>query len=263
MAWATWRQSGASRDYETLFRETLARNPGSALVRNNLGVMLMSSGEEPEALAQFEAAVRLAPGDAGYHVNLGLALSHAPGRMADAIAAYQTALRLDPHLASAYLNLGLAYTAIPGRMPDAIAAYQRAIAEYEKAVRKGQRLWEAHFNLALAYGQMPGREAGAVAEFQTALRMKPDSAMAQFHLGNTYHKMSRLPEAIAAYRASLAIDPDVPEAHYELAYALAQVPGGVPEALVECRRMLQLKPGDEAGRKLLASLLEFQAGGGR
>ena len=47
------------RDYETLFRETLARNPGSALVHNNLGVMLMSSGREAAAVPEFEAAVRL------------------------------------------------------------------------------------------------------------------------------------------------------------------------------------------------------------
>ena len=62
------------RDYETLFRETLARNPGSAFVHNNLGVMLMSTGREREAAPEFEAAVRLTPDNADYHVNLGLAL---------------------------------------------------------------------------------------------------------------------------------------------------------------------------------------------
>ena len=105
---------------------------------------------------------------------------------------------------------------------------------------------------------MAGREADAIAEYRTALRMKPDSALAHFHLGNTFHKMGRLPDAIAEYQASLGIDPAVPEVHYELAYALAQIPGRVPEAIAECRRMLLLKPDDKPGRQLMDSLLAFQ-----
>jgi tetratricopeptide (TPR) repeat protein len=260
---ATWRQSGMYRDYETLFRATLARNPGSSFLHSNLGVILMSSGREAEAAAEFGAAVRLTPGDPDYRVNLGLALAQLPGRMADAIAEYRTALRTDPHLPAAHLNLGLAFTSMPGRLEDAIAEYRKAIAEYQTAVRSEPDLWEAHFNLGLAYAQMAGREGDAIAEYRTALRMKPDSALAHFHLGNTFHKMGRLAEAIAEYQASLSIDPGVPEVHYELAYALAQIPGRVPEAIVECQKMLLLKPGDEPGRQLLASLLAFRDGRGR
>ena len=75
--------------------------------------------------------------------------------------------------------------------------------------------------------------------------------------------MGRLPDAIAEYQASLSIDPGVPEVHYELAYALAQVPGRVPEAIVECRKMLLLRPGDAPGQQLLASLLTFRDRHGR
>jgi tetratricopeptide (TPR) repeat protein len=255
---AALAQCSIYRDYETLFRSTLARNPGSAFAHNNLGVLLMSSGREREALPEFEQAVRLAPESADYRVNLGLALAQAPGRLGDAVAEYRTALQFDPKLPAAHLNLGLAYTAMPGRLDDAIAEYRQAIAQYEGAARTEPELWQAHFNLGLAYGQMPGREADAISEYRAALRLKPDSALTHFHLGNTLHKSRRLPEAIEEYRASIALDPAVPEVHYELAYALAQIPGRVPEAVEECRRMLVLKPDDPAGRQLLASLLSFQ-----
>uniref|UniRef100_Q01V96 Tetratricopeptide TPR_2 repeat protein n=1 Tax=Solibacter usitatus (strain Ellin6076) TaxID=234267 RepID=Q01V96_SOLUE len=259
---ATRQQSAMYRDYETLFRETLARNPGSSFLHSNLGVILMASGREAEAASQFEAAVRLTPRSADYHVNLGLALAHLPGRMTDAMAEYQEALSIDPHLPAAHLNLGLALTSMPGRLQDAIAEYRRAIAEYQTAVRNEPNYWEAHFNLGLAYSQIPGREDDAIAEYRTALQMKPDSALAHFHLGNTLHKMGRLPDAVAEYQASADIDPGVPEVHYELAYALAQIPGRVPEAIAECEKMLQLKPGDEPGRQLMASLLAFRGGRG-
>ena len=94
---ATWRQSGNYRDYETLFRETLARNPNSPFLHNNLGVRLMlMPGGVPEALTEFQAAVRLQPDSAEFHDNLGLALASTPGRLPDAVQEYQTALRLFP-----------------------------------------------------------------------------------------------------------------------------------------------------------------------
>ena len=256
----TSRQSANYRDYETLFRATLQGNPDSSFVHSNLGVILMSSGRETEAAAEFNAAVRLTPDDPDYRVNLGLALAQMPGRLNDAVAEYLTALRLAPHLAPAHLNLGLAFASIPGRLPDAINEYRKAITEYRTAVQGEPDLWQAHFNLGLAYAQMPGKEVDAIPEYRAALRMKPDSALAHFHLGNTFHKMARLPEAIAEYQSSLRIDPDVAEVHYELAYALAQMPGRVPEAIVECQKMLVLKPGDGPGRQLMTALLAFRDG---
>ncbi len=255
----TWLQSGTYRDYETLFRETLARNPGSALVHNNLGTILMlKPGGVPEALAQFEAAVRLQPNSPEYLVNLGLALAQTPSRLPDAIAEYQTALRIDPDFYAAHLNLGLAYAQMPGRGEDAIAANQKAVASSQRALRSEPGSWQAHLNLGIAYAQMPGRQADAIAEYRAALRINPNSALAHFHLGNSFHKMGRLPDAIAEYQASLSIDPGSAEAHYELAYALAQIPGRVPEAIAACQKMLLIDPDNKAGRELMASLLAFQ-----
>ena len=263
LAIGTWRQSGDYADYETLFRRTLQRNRGSAFVHSNLGVILMSSSREQEAAGEFQKAVQLSPASAEYRVNHGLALAQLPGKLTDAMEEYREALRLDPNYPAAHLNLGLALTSMPGRLPEAIAEYRQAVAEYREEEQGASNAWEAHFNLGLAYGQIPGREAEAVAEFQQALRIKPDAAMTHFHLGNTFHKMGRLQDAIGEYQEAERIDPSVAEVHYELAYALAQEPGRVPEAVEECRKMLLLKPGDEPGKRLMESLMAFQNGSGR
>ncbi len=258
---ATWQQSGIYRDYETLFRETLARNPNSAFLHNNLGVELMlMPGRVPEAQTQFQAAVRLEPDAADYHDNLGLALASMPGRLPDAIAEYQTALRIDPGFQAAHLNLGLAWMSMPGHQQDAIAEYRKAIAEYRKTQGSAPNFWEPHLNLGIAYAQIPGRQTDAIAEFQAALRIKPDSELAHFQLGNTFQTMGRLEEAIAEYRAALQIKPDATDARYELAYALAQIPGRVPEAIAECQELLRISPNDGPGQELMASLLAFQNG---
>ena len=258
---ASWQQSGIYRDYETLFRETLARNPNSPVLHNNLGVALMMlPGRVSEAMTEFGAAVRLEPDSADYHDNLGLALASMPGRLPDAIREYQTALRIQPHFQAAHLNLGLAWMSVPGHRPDAIAEYQKAIAEYQETLQNVAGYWEPHLNLGIAYAQMPGRQAEAIQEFRTALQIKPDAELAHYHLGNTLQTMGRLPEAIAEYRLALRIKPDAVDARYELAYALAQIPGRVPEAISECQDLLRISPGNGPARELMASLLAFQNG---
>ena len=259
----TFQQSGNYRDYETLFRATLARNPASSFLHSNLGVILMSSEREAEAADHFQEAVRLTPDDPDYRVNLGLALAQLPGRAGDAVAQYRTALRISPDLPTAHVNLGLSLASMPGHLQEAIEEYRKAIAVYRSKPRGDADMWQAHFDLGLALAEAPGEQASAIAELQTAVRMKPDSALAHFQLGNALHKSGRLAEAIAEYKASVALDPGVPEVHYEMAYALAQMPGRVSEAIEECRRMLALRPGDGAGEQLMASLVAFQAGRGR
>jgi len=258
---ASWQRSGIYRDYETLFRETLARNPNSALLHNNLGVALMlTPGRIPEAMTEFEAAVRLEPDSPDYHDNLGLALASMSGRVPEAITQYQTALRINPHFQAAHLNLGLAWMSIGGHQQDAIAEYQKAISEYQTTLESAPDYWQPHLNLGIAYAQMPGRQADAIAEYRTVLAIKPDSELAHFQLGNTFHTMGRLEEAIAEYRTALRIKPDATDARYELAYALAQIPGRVPEAIAECQALLRLSPNDGPARELMASLLAFQQG---
>jgi len=257
---ATAKQSADYKDYETLFRASVARNPGSAFLHSNLGVVLMATGRDAAAAGEFEQAVRLAPGDPDYRVNLGLALAQAPGKLGEAVEQYRAALRINPDLGPAHLNLGLAYTAMPGHLQDAIEEYQWAIAVYGTAARGRPDMWEAHFNLGLAYAQIPGREPDAITEYRKALELKPDSALAHFQLGNALHKTSRLSEAIAEYRASLDIDPEKAEVHYEMAYALAQIPGRISDAIAECQKMLLIKPEDGPGHELMRALLGIAAG---
>jgi len=260
---ATWRRSGVYRDEETLFRDNLKGNPDSPDLHNDLGVALMRAGRRPEAAAEFEAAVRLKPDRPDFHDNLGLALAAIPGRGPDAIAEYQTALRIDPNLQAAHLNLGLALMSMPGRREDAMAECEKAIAEYRTALRIEPNFWEAHLNLGIAYAQTPSRQAEAMAEYREALRLKPDSPLPHYQLGNSFQRLGRLEEAVAEYRTSLEIDPEPSDVRYELAYTLAQIPGRVPEAIAECQEILRIHPDDGPARELLEALRKFQNGRGR
>jgi len=56
------RQSALYRDGETLYRETLARNPSCWMAHNNLGLALSAiPGRTPEAISHYEAACESIP----------------------------------------------------------------------------------------------------------------------------------------------------------------------------------------------------------
>ena len=245
----TWRQSGIYTDQETLYRETIARNPGSAFAHNNLGtVLFLTPGRLAEAIAEFQTALRLQPDSPEVHESLGNAMAATPGRLPDAIAEYRAALRLRPDFADAHDNLGIALSRMPGRLPEAIA-------EYREALRIKPDFAEAHSNLANAFAQIPERLAEAIAEYQAALRIAPELAAVHFNLGNTLMRIhGRIFDAIAEYRAALRVDSTLVEAHNKLGYALAQIPGHRSEAIAECAEALRLRPDFEPARQLMAQL---------
>jgi Flp pilus assembly protein TadD len=65
------------------------------------------AGQLPEAIASFQAALRLKPDDAETHANLGNVLLMT-SRTAEAIGQYEEALRLKPDDAAIRENLAMA-----------------------------------------------------------------------------------------------------------------------------------------------------------
>ncbi len=234
-----WSHCGMFHDDQTLYRMTLARNPGCWMARNNLGLLLMNvPGRLPDAVAEYEEALHLQPNSAGTHNNLGVALSRMPGRLNDAIIHYQAAVRVQPDFAEAHYNLGVALSQVPGRINDAIA-------EYETALRLRPDYAEAHNNLGGAWSEMPGRLNDAIAQIQTALRLQPDFAGAHNNLGVAWSKMpGRLNEAIAEFAEAVRLQPDFVAAHNNLGHAWSQVPGHIGDAIAEYEAVLRVQPDD-------------------
>ena len=62
---------------EAEFRKVVKRSPELAAAHNELGVLLFARGDKPEAVAEFQEAVRLEPGNAKMRANLDGAISTA------------------------------------------------------------------------------------------------------------------------------------------------------------------------------------------
>jgi protein O-mannosyl-transferase len=168
----TWQRGGAYRDLETLWRDTIATNPGAWMAHNNLGLLLYARGDADGAMAHYRAALEAKPDDAFAYNNLGRGLA-AQGRMDDAIAQFDAALRIEPGNAEARSNLGNALAA-QGRLEEAAAQYRAAL-----EVRP--RYADAHNNLANVLAML-GRRDEAVQHYRAALAIDPQYKDARANL---------------------------------------------------------------------------------
>ncbi len=233
----TWRQCDRYRDPVTFYRTAAEINPASSVAHNHYGAALaVLPGRMPEAIGQFEIALRLSPNFAEIHENLGTALLPDPARRDEAIAHFETARRLRPDRITAHVKLAFAVSGIPGRLPEAIA-------EYQAALRIDPKDPTLHDALGLALMQDPQRLPDAQAELEAALRLNPGLAAAHYHLANLLvHDPSRTGEALDQFAQALRLQPDFADAHNNLGMVLLNIPGQLPEAIAHFEAALRARP---------------------
>lgn len=194
IARATW---GVALAFSIAF-SLLASIQRHAEQRYRLGNLLFTSHRMPEAIAQYEAALRVQPTFADAATNLGNALLHS-GRVPEAISHYEAVLKFKPD-ALAHYNLGNALSQT-GRLREAIS-------QYEEAVRLKPEYVNAHYNLGNLLAQS-GQLGDAETQFREAVRLQPDYAEAYYNLGNVLSLLGRKAEAAEHYREAVRLKPEI------------------------------------------------------
>ncbi len=133
------------------------------------GVTLFRLGRLPEAVQEFEQALRIDPDLAEAHRGLGAAL-YRLGRLPEAIQQYKQAPQINPDYAEIHLNLGIVLMHAD-RLPEAIE-------HFEQALRIRPDFAEAHYNLGTALQRL-GKNREAMGHYEQALRIQPGNAETQ------------------------------------------------------------------------------------
>ena len=248
LALLTWRQAGIYRNLETLWRDTLAKNPDCWMAHYNLGIALLNQGQTGEAISQYLEAIRLNPDFALAHNNLGAALAR-NGQIDEAISQYQEAIRLNPDYAEAHYNLGVVLLN-QGQTNEAIS-------QYLEAIRLNPDYAEAHYNLGIALLNQ-GQTNEAISQYQEAIRLNPDYADAHINLGITLLNQGQTDEAISQFQEAIRLKPDFADAHNNLGAALARN-GQIDEAISQFQEAIRLKPDYADAHNNLAKALELKS----
>jgi len=129
------------------------------------GLALQELGQADDALADFDASVRLQPSESIYHYNRGQLLVQAKQDNAGAIVAFDRALALNPKFAQALTNKGMALLRM-GRANDALDCFSDAI-------KIDPNFAAAHVNTGWTFEVM-GKPQDAIEAYKRAVGLDPE-----------------------------------------------------------------------------------------
>jgi tetratricopeptide (TPR) repeat protein len=168
----TWSQAAVYQSRETLWKDTVEKNPTMWMAYYDLGTYYAERGRIDEAYKYLSEAVRLQPRYSTAHHNLGMVLAQM-GRVGEGIAHLEEATRLHPGWSQARSNLGALYSQI--------GQYEKAADAFAKALEIRPGYTDARANLGVALRRL-GRPEEAIPHLEQALRENPDHGPARENL---------------------------------------------------------------------------------
>jgi tetratricopeptide (TPR) repeat protein len=275
MSLQIWQLSHQYQNKETLWVETIRRNPNAWLALNNHGAFMVDAGKLEDGIHFFKEATRANPGYAEAWNNLVQL-----GRHQESLPAYRKAIAADSNIAPfTRHNMGNALLAL-GRGDEAMEQFYASLAmkpDYHEAhnslgaaliqagrvdeaiehLREALRLYPTYYqaqnNLGTAL-QKKGDLDGARACYEKTIQLAPKFVEARFNLGELRHKQGDPDAAKAIYREIISLLPDNAKAYYNLALVLSSQ-DQLAEADPLYRQAIGLAPGYASAHNNLASNL--------
>lgn len=194
----TWRQGHIYKDIETLWRDTLDKNPDSLLAHANLGLMLDRRGNVEQAVVYYYKALEIYPEDEVVLYNLGN-ISKSKGKLDEAVAYYKKAIQTRPNYVDAYNNLANTLK-MQGKFDEAVECYKTALVF-------GPRDAKTYYNLANTFLQQE-RIDEAITFYRQCISLEPGFIHARINFAIALESNGDVDEAINQYRKVLELDPD-------------------------------------------------------
>lgn len=204
----TFIQCKAYKDSETLWRDTISKNPSSPMAHDNLGIALAMNGDLDAAIEEHLAAIDLDPKYPDGHADLAITLVKS-GRPEEAMDQCRIAMRLAPDFILPRTTLGSALIQ-SGRYAEAVRLLRDTLKAHPDNT-------DDRYNLAIALSRT-GKPDEAVVEFRKVAEAQPyavdahqhlvellysrgdyEEAWKELHLSEQYgHPLPELEEALAA-----------------------------------------------------------------
>ena len=160
----TWNQSRVYENEETLWLDTLAKNPTSWMAQTNLGRAMMREGRYEEAVEAYGRVFSIRPDAHRAHVGVAGALLKL-GRDAEAERHFEAAIALNPEIYRAHQALG--------RLKLKRRDREAAIGHYEAMIEIAPRNPTGHYLMGRAL-ESSRRRREALAFYREALELDPD-----------------------------------------------------------------------------------------
>ena len=246
------------------YQEALELAPASLPARIRLGEAQLAARRLDDARETLEKALEIDPGSAAALAGLGqVALSEknyslALERLQAALAAAPQADRLHHPLGLAYRGLGDMDKAREhlGRRGKVGVKPADPLIDELPGLKTGERVFLLRGHMAFRAGRFPE----AVEAFRAALAAEPESVRARVNLGSALAQAGDRAAAIDSYRKALEIEPDNRAASFNLGILLAQA-GDLTGAASALEGAVEIDPTDvEAHLELSRTLRRLGRG---
>ena len=209
------------------------------------GSVLLQQEQYPEALAKFEEANRVAPGNATVHNMIGLC--HLQTKQYDkALSAFNTALDLAPSFTDARNNRGTTYLAL-GQLRLAEVDFIAVLSDSTYPHR-----YQVYYNLGATYFQQ-GQLGAAEENLRKAVTAPFPVFEAYVRLAEVVREQGRELEALDLLEEAELRFPERPEAALALGRMLVEL-GRIDEARPYLEEVMAKEPGSERARQAAALL---------
>ncbi|MCH8150215.1 MAG: tetratricopeptide repeat protein [Planctomycetes bacterium] len=215
---ATYQHNKVYRSDLALWSHVAKHRPQNARGHRGVGTALEKLERYEEAERSLREAVRLAPGNADAHFALGNVL-RAQKRIDEAVDQYEKTIAARATYARAYINLGNILSD-RGQTDDA-AKYFLSVIEMDSPHVEPVFIARAFFNLGNGFVRQ-GNRRQAIESYKSALEVYPGYYNAHYGLGLVFIGLDRVDDAIAAFRATLELEPNHRDARQALDQAMAQ-----------------------------------------
>ncbi|MBI2825044.1 MAG: tetratricopeptide repeat protein [Planctomycetia bacterium] len=254
LAALTVRQTFIYQDLETLYRDTIAKNPKSWMAYGNLSEHLNSQGRYDEAIDLLEKCLAIYDAedihDRRYLLaesSLGFVLLEVQ-RFDDARPHFVAALSVDPDDCRSLYGLGMSLAATD--------RFAEAQACFEHALQVDPDHAEAHYGLAVALGRQ-GRAEEATSHFRKSLELNATDPLVHFEFGNLLAQQRDLRQAAVHYAEAVRLRPGYVDALHNLGVVLKDS-GDVDRAIPRLQEALRLNPSDADTKAALEEALRMR-----
>lgn len=198
-----------------------------------------------EAIKSIKEAIKIEPGDAALHHNLGNIYLNQK-QVTKAIRCYRHAISLQPEAPNLYRSLGMAYTI----QEDMVAAnFSYGVAEHkqgnrDEAVRFYRKTLElepehalAHYKLAEIRAEL-GDPERAISHYQEVVKLRPHNVSILYRMAEVRQEQGRVDEAIYYYKKVVQKKPKHGESYLQLSFLYRQQ-GKLSLAFAACQKALK------------------------
>ncbi len=197
---ALYYRTGRFAEAAIAYQKVLDLQPDNGYALMNMGVALHAAGDIPRATEYYKRSIDVAPTELAYS-NLGH-IYYGQQRFDEAIAAFEAAIRLAPSRPLLYRNAGDAY-ARKGDRAAAVRAYERAIELATANLSVNPRDADTMTIIALCEAKL-SRLPAARARAAQAVALDPESSTVLFRAASVEALAGRAPEALTLLERAIA-----------------------------------------------------------